>query len=234
MSRKTYINLALLTAAGVGLAAQNAHAVPVSGLYLEDPRCDVVPTHALTHELGEVTAFPINEAFSSLFQPTNTVICVPDDLIQNDWRVEIRNLSGIAWKDLFFVADLGMTVGNSDGSMIDTVNAPGVTSDAFRIDGTVTPGVNSNLYFESITANEIFEPGESWRFLVTNFFDPAGTSPPPTFVTPGLFAGSSPWFVGAPGSASILATPVIPEPNALAALAIIGGALLMRRRPRHT
>jgi hypothetical protein len=219
-------------AAGALLAgAGRLGAVPVVGVYVEDPRCDVIPQQTLPHELGDAGFFPINEAFTVVVNPTTTVVCVPDDLIPNDWEVEIRNVSGLSWNNLFFVADPGMTVGNSDGSVFDAVNAPAVITDAFRIDGTVTGGVNKNLISESINANEIFEPGELWTFYVTNFANSIGTAPPPTFQTPGVFAGSSP--VGSSNTASILATPVIPEPKTVVSLIGLGAGLLMRRRHRY-
>jgi hypothetical protein len=67
------------------------------------------------------------------------------------------------------------------GRLVDVVNAPGVTADAFKIDGTVTLGANNPLFGESGTVNEIFEPGETWRFIVTNVLFPANV--PPTLIT---------------------------------------------------
>ena len=50
------------------------------------------------------------------------------------------------------VADIGlkgMIVTDADGNMIDTINAPGVTTDAFKIDGTVT-GVTATTITVSV------------------------------------------------------------------------------------
>ena len=234
MSRTNLRNL-ISSAAACGLAlcavANRADAVPINGLYIEDSRCDPIPTQSLTHELGNAAIFPPNEAILVQVTPANFTVCVPDDLIANDWVVSITNVSGIAWQDLFFVADLGLTVGNADGNMVDVVLAPGVTTDAFRIDGTVTNGINNNLLGESFgPADEIFAPGETWRFAVSNFFDPAGSAPPPVFNIPGKFAGSE-LFVGQGSSASILANPV-PEPGIVGIVGLVAGALLMRR-PRR-
>jgi hypothetical protein len=167
------------------MAAKITHAVPITGVYNEDPRCDIVPSQTLTHELGEQQFFPVNESIAVQVSHATFTVCVPDDGIANDWIIQMTNTSGVAWQNLFFVADLGLTIGNADGNMIDVVGAPGVVTDAFRIDGTVTPGVNNNLLGESGAVDEIFSPGETWRFTVSNYFDPAGTAPAPMFRNPG-------------------------------------------------
>jgi hypothetical protein len=228
--KRTTKNLLSLAAAGAMLVtAKFGYAFPVTAVYVEDQRCDNIPNQTLTHELGEVQFFPMNEAFQVNVSPATFTVCVPDDGIANDWIVDILNVSGIAWQDMFFVADLGLTIGNADGNMIDVVNAPGVTVDAFRIDSL---GVNANLLGESQVADNVFAPGESWRFTVSNYFDAAGTAPPPIFRNLGKFAGSEPYVVPAFSTASIVATPV-PEPSTIAAIVLPALALLMRRRARR-
>jgi hypothetical protein len=219
--------------ASVLAAGSTAIAVPVNGFYVDDARLDNPPNQALSHELGEhhppTFYFPINEGLEITVNPSPIYI-VPDDGIQNDWIVRILNISGQAWTDLFFVADLGLSIGNADGSVYDTVPLPGTIVDAFRIDGTVTPGVNNNLLSESMVADEILSPMEVWQFAVTNYADPAGTSPPPLFRAPGMFANTEPFGTAPNGStASILANP-IPEPGAVAVAALGAGLTLLRRR----
>jgi hypothetical protein len=212
---------------GFALATDVA-AVPVQGAYFEDPRCDPVPDQPLPHEIGETAVFPVDELIDVLVF-TGTPICVPDDGAPNDFLVSITNLSPFPYVNLFFVADEDVFVGNSDGVVADLAGAPGIVADAFRIDGTVTvTGLNDNLLFESLAINEIFEPGETWEFLVTNFVVPAGGVPTPVFDSPGLFAGSS---VGVPlSNASILATQ-IPEPSTALLLGIgLSGLAFLRRR----
>ena len=232
--KRTTKNLSILSLAAVGslMAAELSYAVPVTAVYNEDPRCDPIISQTLSHELGEQQFFPINESFNPLVTPATFTVCVPDDNIANDWIVQITNTSGQAWQNLFFVADLGLTIGNADGNMIDPVLAPGVTTDAFRIDGTVTLGANNNLLGESGAVDEIFAPGETWRFNVSNYFDPAGTAPMPVFRIPGKFAGSEPYIIPPFSTASIVATPV-PEPSTLFAIVLPAAALLMRRRSRR-
>jgi hypothetical protein len=218
-------------AAGLALVAQSSQAVPVTAVYTEDPRCDVIPQQTLSHELGEVGFFPINESLQIGVTPATFTVCVPDDGVPNDWIVQISNISGVAWTNLFFNGNLGTSVGNADGSIFDVVNAPGVVTDAFRIDSV---GINANLLSESGVADGILSPGEQWRFNVSNFVSAAGGAPPVFFRTPGLFAGSAPLNAALPDSASILATPVVPEPGALGVVGAIASSLLMRRPRRKT
>jgi hypothetical protein len=234
MNRKNFSTLiaGAAIAAAAGVAVQKAGAVPVTGVYTDDSRLDNIPNQTLSHELGEVNFFPANEALTINVSASTTYI-VPDDGFLNDWTVDIlNNVSGIAWTNLFFVADLGLTIGNADGTVIDVVNAPGVAVDAFKIDGTVTvTGLNDNLQGESGVVDEILSPGESWRFTVTNYHDPNfGTLPNPLFRNPGVFAGSEPYVVPAISTANILAIPV-PEPTSLA-MVLLAGVMLLRRRPR--
>lgn len=234
--KRTHFHKRLLTAAaasvslGLLAAARTAEAVPVNAQYVEDTRCDQVPTQFLSHELGQTGFFPINEALEISVQPTTVTVCVPNDGVANDWIVQITNISGQAWRNLFFVADAGATLGNADGSARDLAGAPNVLTDAMRIDGTVTPGINNNLLLESAIPDEILQPGETWRFNVSNYVDyPVGGAPvPPIFILPGRFAGSEPLGVSN-GTASILAVPV-PEPLIGGAL-VVGAAALALRRP---
>ena len=207
-----------------------ARAVPVNGLYTEDSRCDVIPNQTLSHEIGENT-FPLNELIL-VFVGVGPVVCVGDDGVANDFVVQMTNLSSIPYMDLFFVADDGILIGNADGTVQDLIGAPGVSADAFRIDGTVTvTGINDNLFGESGIVNEIFEPGETWRFMVTNVVFPASVPPTLIFDSVGGFAGSSIGFP--PSTASILGTP-IPEPSTalLVGLGLVGLVQLRRRDAR--
>jgi hypothetical protein len=231
MTSTTLRNRILATTSASVLAwctAPTASAVPISGLYIEDARCDTLPNMNLSHELGDASTFPANEAILVFVSPTNTTICVPNDGIANDWNVQITNVSGQAWQDLYFVANANNGVGNADGSVLDLSNAAIPPSDAFRIDGTVTPGATNSLV-ESGIADEIFSPGETWRFMVSNFQHPSGVSPVPAFLSPGLFAGTA--SVTTLDQASILANPV-PEPATVAMLTVIGAGMVLRRRRR--
>jgi hypothetical protein len=230
--RKLIASTAIASLAAL-VAVPAARAVPVNGLYLEDARCDALPNQTLSHELGVSPPFPANESIIQFTStPAQTTVCVPNDGLANDWIVSIQNTSGLAWRDRYFECKQGATAGNADGTVVDLVGAPNVPTDAFKIDGTVTLGLNNNLLTETINPNEIFEPGEIWRFNVSNFMaiGPAGGFLSPNFATPGVFAGS--WPVDSVGNnASILAIPV-PEPTTVGAMIVATAALLMRR-PRR-
>ena len=229
MNRNALKNLLAAATIGSGVAvavaggAGTAIANPIHGHYVEDARGDSVPGQMLTYELGDSALFPLSEGLVYHDHRDSSTV-VPDDGIANDWTVHIENVSGRWWTNLFFVADVGATIGNADGIIEDMSGAPGVMTDAFRIDAS---GVNANLMSESITADGILEPGEGWEFRVSNF----GTcvnSRPPQLTTPGVFAGSSP-MAAFGGNSSIVATP-LPEPSSMLLLTIAGCALLARRR----
>src|SRR3954453_2176309 len=234
MQRRNLSKLIASTVVASGFcigAPRQASAVPVNGQYVEDPRCDAIPTQSLTHELGDIVIFPLNESISYQASPVTFTVCVQNDGLANDWVVRMQNTSGIAWKNLFFVVDHGGFVGNADGNIRDVALAPNDLSDAFSIDGTVTNGLNNNLLSESMAVDEIFQPGEFWTFAVSNYspLNSAGVFSPPIFSTPGVFSGSSPLNTTS-GNASILATPAVPEPATMSVLALGAAALLLRRR----
>ncbi|MCC6680980.1 MAG: PEP-CTERM sorting domain-containing protein [Phycisphaeraceae bacterium] len=223
-----YLCLAAIFAFAVSVAGPSL-AVPIQGQYQDDPLgCDTHGPQFLSHELGDAAVFPNNEAFLSTFVNTSNpayFTCDPDDGAPNDFIVRITNISGIDYRNLYFVVDAGVDVGNHDGHIQD-LTAPGFHK-AYRIDGTVTPGLNNPLLSESINANEIFEAGETWDFVVINLVSPANLPPFPFFGSVGKFSVSSSVTVDSNSNASILADPV-PEPATLGLLGL--SALLLLKR----
>lgn len=225
MKRFSNTSHLIIAATACFILSQAASAVPVKARYIDDPvSCDNNGDQTLTHELGDIASFPVDEglaitviqsSFPSQFQ------CVNDDGIANDWLVVITNLSNIAYTNLYYVADGGVGVGNYDG-LAEDLAQPGFTN-AFRIDGTVTPGVNNPLIAETGTIDEILQPGETWEFTITNF----SLSVAPSFNSAGRFAASS--TLVATSNSSILATPV-PEPASLAMMALGAVVAGFRRR----
>src|SRR5438876_47155 len=101
MQRRNLRNLIASTVVASGFCIgtpRQASAVPVNGQYVEDPRCDAIPTQSLTHELGDQLIFPPNESFAYTTGAVQFTVCVPNDGLANDWIVRMQNTSGVAWK----------------------------------------------------------------------------------------------------------------------------------------
>jgi len=169
----------ILILGGFGVT-QSAYANPISEFFLDDMRCDGLFDHPVSEELGVNPAFPgdfpVAEEITSSLEP-GVVICVAGDGDPtNDYNVTITNVSPFDYIDVFFVGDIGVTIGNADGAMC------GGMCDAFLIDPF---GVNPNLISESFSSDGIFESGETWEFIVTDFVTP-GPPLPPTFGSLGV------------------------------------------------
>jgi PEP-CTERM motif len=222
---KTTSRFAIASTVGLCLS-QPVWAVPVQGGYTDTAACDTNGAQTLTDELGDSAVFPVDESLDITVTqatfPSVNFACVADDGIANEWLVTITNVSNIAYTDLFYVADKGVTVGNADG-VVEDLTLLG-TADAFRIDGTVTAGVNNPLIAETGPVDEILQPGETWEFTITNLMPFA----PPSFSSVGEFAASS--ALVATSNSSILARPV-PEPASVGLFAL-GAAVLGARRRR--
>jgi PEP-CTERM motif len=193
-------------------------ALPRIVLYSDDPHCDPLFVPQNVHELGIAPAFaalPL-ELITSSAIATEVAACPADDPLIANVRVSITNTTGIAWADLWYVADpfvdgVGTFISNYDGFVDDAAGA-GIPSRAFKID---TVGVNVPLVSESIAADGIFSPGETWAFIIDDYSNSFGLSAA-AFDSMGV-ASASPG--GPPSSGSIIAVPV-PEPGTFALLAI--------------
>ena len=211
-------NRGLLSAGWTALLALgiagSAGAFPTTAEFFSGATCDSLPGQTLTHELGTGAAFPLDESIvvTSIVPFSGSVGgCGAGDLV-NDHLITILNTSGRPWQDLFFVADLGIEFINRDGAIIEL----GGNLSAFKIDSV---GGNASLV-ESIAADGIFEPGESWTFAVIDF---GGAVAPgagvPNFGSLGL--GST----GTDSNASIVADPA-PTPVPLVGMGLVGIALV--------
>ena len=225
MERRTLRQLLAVTL--IATSGSIANADPVTGQFVNDARGDKIADQLLPREIGDVALFPTIDAIAYHDHRSSVVVGVADDGIANDWLVHVHNVSGRSWRDLFFVADFGASIGNADGLMQDTIGAPGQFTDAFRIDAQ---GTNANLLTESILADGILQPNEEWEFVVSNF-NTGFNSFAPSLITPGVFSGSSPMQGVGGTNASILGVP-IPEPSTVCIFALM--ALASLRRPRRT
>ena len=219
-------NASALTSAGLALTlATAALANPVDGNYYDAPGCDDHGEQLAYEELG-TGMFPVDELIFAISSPTDLSACVvtDDGTVQNS-LVRITNASGRSWENLFYVGDIETTFSNVDG-FATTNEAPPPSSlltFAFRIDNV---GMNQNLVSESMSADGIFEPGETWQFIIQDYQNAAGL--------PAHFMGSLDFAGGSVGDAlstgSIVAFEPIPAPGAIALFGLAG--LTAHRRQR--
>jgi len=194
----------------LGLAMLPASATVVSITVSGPTGCDPLSIRSvpLGDELGFSYTFPVGEQIS--FSSVNTSLSAcssTDNLSMINKLVSITNLTTYALPEVFFVASGGSTPGtftNFDGY----VN--GVQS--MKIDRL---GLNTSLYAESMTLDGIFEPNETWQFIVQDYTSPTAVD---AFYSPSLVGG-----------ADTLPSIIVPEPTSVG-LGLLGGLLLLRRR----
>jgi hypothetical protein len=208
------------TALFAALIPSAAFAIPVNPVYQDGPQDPLFLGQDQWHELGDF--FPVEELIQSTWTFTELTSCFDgnDDPLIPNIMVVMTNLSPIRWQNLHYVADIDTFITNYDGWIGDIPGA--VMGEAFKID---YPGINRPLVFESIAADQIFEPGETWQFIIQDFSNALG-GPPAPFDSIGI-AGSS---VGFPPSTGSIIAQVVPGAGTLPLLAIGGIAALRRRR----
>ena len=220
-NRKIVRSCATAAAASAALliCGSSAQAVPQFVQSQETPSCDVLMPLLLVDELGHPSVFPAGERIDANSTFTNSSACPPmDNPNIPNVIVQMTNLNPFTFFDLHYVADpntpgaIGTSISNEDG----LVNA----GQAFRIDQV---GINRPLISESILADGLFQPGETWRFIVQDYINTGGI-PAHAFLSIGVGSASP----GGPSSGSIIA--LIPEPASLGLGALALPALIRRRR----
>ena len=168
------------------------------------------------HEFGDL--FPPGELVSSFvfdeFSTETSCFDGSDDPGIFNVIVEVTNLTNRT-VPMWYVADPETTITNFDG-FIGNVGL-GDAEEAFRIDSV---GINRPLIFESLIYDDLFQPGETWRFILQDFSNTllGPAAPFDSFGVASLSTGYSP----STGS-------LVPEPATMGLL-VVGGLALLRRR----
>ena len=202
---RNLVSVFSIAAAVLCIVASNAVADFVKGKYGDVTTCDFHGNRFATEELGDPNVFSrgqeIEHAATQIFD--SACVGTDEEQIPNA-LVVMTNLTERSWTDLFYVGDPSTTFSNVDG-IADAGVLDQLTGLAFRIDSV---GVNKPLIFESIAANDIFEPGETWHFIVQDYASPIG--PPDSFTSIG-FADASTAVIET--SAASIVQFRIPEPT---------------------
>jgi len=137
------------------------------------PLQDILAVPQQLHELG--TQFPADELIASaLAGVTDYEPCadLPDNPQLPNIIVTIQNLSTWTWSDVWYVGDVDPT------GALETylLNYDGLVNGglAFKIDNI---GLNTPLVYESMTVDNIFEPGETWAFVIQDYANTLGVTP---------------------------------------------------------
>jgi len=192
-------------------ASGSALGNPVQGVYTDLPGCDDHGDRFAIEELGEAPLFPADELIDAVSTFTDMRPCPTMWQGGPSALVIMTNLTDRDWDNLWYVADRETTLSNVDG-VASSFAAPDFAGLAFRIDAI---GMNRPLIAESMTADGIFESGETWEFLIQDYgnllgisagdlgsLDFAGASSGAAGL--GLSSGSIVQFVPAPGAVGLL------------------------------
>ncbi len=187
-------------------SSQQALAVLTPVTHFDEPNCDTLVVPPTVDELGIAPPFPLGEVIAISDFPGKRIPCpsfdnpgIPNPVVQ------IVNLNPFPFTEVWYVADTPNTfITNFDG----VVMGPGGIGRAFLID---TAGINTPLFSESMTADGIFEPGETWRFVIQDYFNTFGL-PPSAIDSIGVPSVPTPPTPPGQSSGSIIAVQGIPPP----------------------
>ncbi len=225
----------IITTLCVLFAATAAMAYPTQVIYDDGPQ-DTLFVPEFVHELGMAPmfdAFP-DELIDAFDQPVDITVCfdtapdnIPDDPDVPNAMIRMVNLTGIDWKEVWYVADEDTYHSNYDGWVGDLFTP--VMGTAFRIDRLANDplGVHHPLFAESMTPDGIFEAGEMWEFVIQDYSNALGI---PASALGSIGVPSPSGIAGfTDSSGSIIAVPV-PEPTTITLIGMGALALIRKRR----
>jgi hypothetical protein len=188
-----------------------AMANPVDLGYAPNSSGQDVMTPPWTEELG--TGFPVDELISTSWTTTTYIPCPRDYDSGGPSNIEVTmtNLTNRAFYKVAYVKDPETSITNDDLLLING-------QEAFLIDKI---GINTPLIYESMVQDTVFEPGETWKFVIQNYSN-----------TLGLAASAfGSYGVGNQSGGDLISSgSIIPEPATLILLGLGGLALLKRKR----
>jgi len=201
--KKKFITICVITTLILTISG-TTQAIPTEVTYVDGPQDPlVIPEYGL-HELGNQPPFPNDEWIDSFWEPTEERSCFQEgneDLPIPNALVSITNMTGVQWFEVWYVGDPETSLTNDDGLVNGGL--------AFKIDNV---GLNRPLVWESLKPDLVFEPGETWGFIIQDYAN-ALQLPPSAFGTIGVgFLSGGDHF----SSGSIIA---IPAPGAI----LLGG-----------
>lgn len=177
---------------------------------------------AAVHELGTAPVFPPSQSIESwTVGSTDFSPCPVSELGPGLANVVVgmRNLTGKDWPDVYYVADWELTfITNMDELVGQAATAPPWL--AFKIDSI---GANQPLISESLIADNIWQAGEVWEFVLQDYWNKVGGAAH-LFGSTGLAAGSTADNIA--GAVVSTGSVIVPEPSwgflamALAALGV--------------
>ena len=213
--KKVTIVVALLA-----FAVSPAMAVPWD-LYAIDGPQDPIGVHhfegPVEHEFGQ--GFPpeelVNVWVENFDYPDTSCFDGSDDPLIANILLGVTNLTNRT-VPLWYVADPETTISNFDGWIGNVGLAD--EEEAFRIDSV---GINRPLVFESLFADDLLQPGETWHFILQDYANAMGNGPA-QMASQGVASLS--------GGDILSSGSLVPEPATLGLLCLGGLALLRRKK----